>query len=213
VKSIYCCPLTQDDLPAALLLDQRCLGGLWSEAGYRREMDSPNSDLWILKGDRPIPEAGIPEAGIPETGIPETGNNPVIGLGCYWAILEEAHITLLAIAPEVRRSGLGRWLLTQLLHQAQQRGLERATLEVRASNTAALKLYKNLGFRIAGRRRGYYDDGEDALILWQSGLQTGALAQQLQGWPQTGLNRLREQGWQCRDVQAQAPSSDKIVAP
>ena len=98
---------------------------------------------------------------------------PILGLGCFWSILEEAHITILAIHPDWRRQGLGQLLLYALLKDATRRQLEWATLEVKPSNQAALSLYHKFGFMEAGRRRRYYQDtGEDALILWRSGLQT-----------------------------------------
>ena len=146
---LTCQLLTVELLPAVLELDQICLGGLWTEAGYRREIDSPNSDLLVL-----------------------LAHQQVIGLGCIWAILDEAHITTLAIHPEHHRQRLGQLLLIQLLHRALQRSLTHATLEVRASNHRALGLYQKFGFRTAGQRKGYYQDGENALILWRSQIQT-----------------------------------------
>lgn len=151
--SLTCTELNEQLLPAVLELDQICLGGLWTEAGYRREIDSPNSDLLALFAEHQT-------------------ERQVIGLGCLWAILEEAHITTLAIHPDYHRQRLGQLLLIQLLQSARQRHLTRATLEVRTSNQPALKLYKKFGFRTAGRRKRYYSDNEDALILWSSQLQT-----------------------------------------
>ncbi|MEM9804560.1 MAG: ribosomal protein S18-alanine N-acetyltransferase [Cyanobacteria bacterium P01_D01_bin.56] len=163
---LTCQLLTDELLPAVLSLDKICLGGLWTEAGYRREIDSPNSDLLVLlaAGD-------------------------VVGLGCLWAILDEAHITTLAIHPDYHRQRLGQLLLIQLLQLARQRTLTHATLEVRASNHKALALYKKFGFRTAGRRKGYYNDGEDALILWRSQLQTA----DYEDW----LHRLSQE---CREI-------------
>ncbi|MBW4579831.1 MAG: ribosomal protein S18-alanine N-acetyltransferase [Tildeniella nuda ZEHNDER 1965/U140] len=121
----------------------------------------------------------------------------LLGLGCYWAILEEAHITMLAIDPAHHRQGLGQALLYALLASAYQRGLERATLEVRVSNHAALALYQKFDFREAGRRRRYYpDDGEDALVLWHGGIQTPAFSERLKVWQQQVCDRLCTSGWQ-----------------
>ena len=153
---LTCEVLTEQRLPDVLDLDRQCLGGLWTDAGYRREMDSPNSDLLVL-----------------------LANQQVVGFGCLWAILEEAHITTLAIHPHYHRRHLGQLLLVLLLRSAHQRRLTHATLEVRASNQQALNLYQKFGFRTAGRRKRYYSDGEDALILWSSQLQTPAYASSL----------------------------------
>lgn len=145
-------------MPATVELDRQCLGGLWSSDGYQREIESPNSELLILK----------------------TASNQVIGLGCLWAILDEAHITTLAIHPHHRRRKLGQFLLTRLLQEACRRELTHATLEVSTANQSAQMLYSRFGFKIAGRRKKYYKNGEDALILWRNYLQESAFFDQLQ---------------------------------
>ncbi|MBC7973235.1 MAG: ribosomal protein S18-alanine N-acetyltransferase [Verrucomicrobia bacterium] len=125
---------------------------------------------------------------------------PLLGLGCYWAILEEAHITMLAIDPAYQHQGLGQALLHALMSSAHQRGLERATLEVRLSNQAALALYQKFDFREAGRRRRYYpDNGEDALVLWRGGLQAPEFSDHVAVWQRQVDHRLHETGWQLTD--------------
>ena len=176
-------PLTADRLPEAVALDRQCLGGLWTLEGYQRELDSPNSDLLVLQ---PRGEAG-------------TLSESLIGIACLWAILEEAHITILAIAPQYRQQGLGQALLYALLTSAHQRGLEWATLEVRPSNKGAIALYQKFSFEEVGKRRNYYQDGnqcEDALILWRKGLQHPEFSQTLRGWQETVSIQLRRSGWQ-----------------
>lgn len=202
-------PITPALIPAAVSLDCQCLGGLWNEAGYQRELESPNSDLLGLLA-KPIANPALSTA--PNgTAIPETPQAPqpsqtsyqasrtvsLIGIGCLWAILTEAHITLLAIHPNYRQQGLGKLMLCSLLQAARQRGLEWATLEVRASNQTAIRLYQQFGFQEAGRRRRYYQDtGEDGLILWRSQLQAPAFAASLQNWQQQACDRIAEHGWQ-----------------
>jgi ribosomal-protein-alanine N-acetyltransferase len=88
-----------------------------------------------------------------------------------WVIFDELHINTLAVRPAARRRGLATALLRHFIAEAAATGATRATLEVRASNTAALALYERLGFRVAARRPGYYvKPEEDALILWRDGL-------------------------------------------
>jgi [ribosomal protein S18]-alanine N-acetyltransferase len=172
--------LTADLLPAVVELDRRCFGQLWTLAGYQRELASPNSEILILRAADP----GV-------SPLP-----PILGLGCYWAILEEAHITIVAIDPEYHHQGWGQWLLGQLLHSAHHRGLERATLEVRASHQAAIALYTKFAFREAGRRKDYYPDThEDALILWLSGLHHPDFPQRWAAWEQQARDRLTQNGW------------------
>ena len=93
--------------------------------------------------------------------------------------MEEAHITTLAIEPRYQGQKLGLLLLSELLFCARVRKLTRATLEVRVSNQKALQLYQKFDFKEAGQRKKYYSDGENARILWRSGLQTQSCQQQI----------------------------------
>lgn len=173
-------PATLDMLPAIVELDQRSLGGLWSLDGYQRELDSPNSELLVLQRDGS-----------------DASPSSLVGIGCYWAIVEEAHITVLGIAPEHQRQGLGQTLLHALLASAYKRGLERATLEVRISNQSARALYEKFGFQEAGKRRRYYQDtGEDALVLWRGGLQYPQFNHSLQDWKGSIQEVLSRSGWE-----------------
>ncbi len=194
---LACLPLVEADITAVLALDQRCLGGLWTRSGYRREIESDCSDLRVLvstsdpealrlRSTAIFATADITDANSPAAESPHTNylaaidptdtslsNYPIqlLGIGCLWAVMEEAHITTLAIEPTCQGQKLGQFLITELLLCGHRRGLTRATLEVRASNQKALSLYQKFGFREAGQRRRYYSDGENARILWRSGLQ------------------------------------------
>lgn len=155
--------LTLEHLSALLELDKACFDGLWTMDGYRRELESPNSIFLGL--------------------FSPYSSSELLGMGCFWSILEEAHITILAVHPQYHRQGLGQVLLYSLLKTASDRGLERATLEVRASNQAAISLYQKFGFKTAGRRPRYYkDNDEDALILWLSDLQQPKFLKTLEDW-------------------------------
>jgi len=91
----------------------------------------------------------------------------VIGYMGLWFILDEGHITNIAITPNHRGQHWGEFLMRSVMGKMVEQGMERMTLEVRASNSPAQALYKRLGFAIAGVRKGYYaDTGEDALIMW-----------------------------------------------
>ncbi len=172
-------PETTRELQQMVELDQLCLGGLWTLEGYQREVTSPNSILitFVVEGE-------------------------IIGCGCFWAILEEAHITLLVMHPDYQGEGLGSFLLYTLLKKAYFRGLERATLEVRASNTIALSLYQKYGFKIAGRRKGYYKtDGEDALILWRGDLAQPEFLTSLENWQRELNSRIAK--WQVEEIDEQ----------
>ena len=137
------------DLQACLALDAAALGGFWSESQWRSELEG--AGRLCLGIDQPNP--GDPGG--------------LVGVACGWLVVDELHITVLAVHPAGRRRGLGRQLLEALLAAAQARGAQHATLEVAADNQAALALYGACAFQTAGTRRGYYRGGQDALIQWK----------------------------------------------
>jgi [ribosomal protein S18]-alanine N-acetyltransferase len=173
-------------LSAAVDLDQSALGGLWTAEGYQQECLRPSSDLlgiWPLQDDR-LKGKGLQP--VPSQNSRPTPQLPLFGMGCGWSILDETHIIMLAVHPNLCRRGLGSAILLGLLTYACDRDSNYATLEVRASNRAAIALYESLGFKTAGRRPKYYTEGdisEDALILWRAGLQSAEFrAQMAQHW-------------------------------
>jgi [ribosomal protein S18]-alanine N-acetyltransferase len=92
----------------------------------------------------------------------------VAGFCAFWLVFDEIHINNLAMRPAYRAQGIGTALLHHVLAEAKDLGARRATLEVRASNEGARRLYERLGFYVAATRRNYYSNPvEDALILWR----------------------------------------------
>ncbi len=86
--------------------------------------------------------------------------------GC-WQILEEAHVTNIAVTPKYRRNHIAEALLKTIIDTCYKNMVKFITLEVRAGNTAAIALYEKYGFKSLGIRKGYYqDNNEDALIMW-----------------------------------------------
>ncbi|MCR4397901.1 MAG: ribosomal protein S18-alanine N-acetyltransferase [Firmicutes bacterium] len=98
-------------------------------------------------------------------------DNVLVGYAGMWVILDEAHVTNIAVHPAYRRRGIGRRILTELMERAKSRGATRMTLEVRKSNEGAQRLYREMGFVARGIRKGYYADlNEDAIIMWKDDL-------------------------------------------
>jgi [ribosomal protein S18]-alanine N-acetyltransferase len=160
-------PVDVIDIEAILSLDRSCFGGLWSIDSYRRELANENSHFLAITVDRRLE--------------PETQGT--IGFGCFWAILDEAHITLLGIHPRYQGRGLGQLLLCALLDRAREIEMARATLEVRDSNRSAIHIYEKYGFQTVGRRKKYYQDNdEDGIIMWRGGLQHPYFPQELNDW-------------------------------
>ncbi|MFJ7978468.1 ribosomal protein S18-alanine N-acetyltransferase [Peribacillus sp. JNUCC 23] len=84
-----------------------------------------------------------------------------------WIVIDEAHITNIAILPDYRGLKLGEELLRKMIEVALSMGVIRMTLEVRVSNMVAQSLYKKLGFQTGGIRKNYYTDNqEDAYVMW-----------------------------------------------
>ena len=132
---------------ACLALDQAALDGLWSAAQWQEELNqSERLVIGLFNGQR------------------------LIAVASGWLVLDELQIGAVAVIPDQRRRGYGEQVLTALLRAAHQRGAVNATLEVSGSNAAAQALYQRSGFTTAGIRRGYYRNGDDALIQWR-GLQ------------------------------------------
>jgi len=109
----------------------------------------------------------------------------IVGFAGLWFMLDEAHITAIAVRSNYRRSGIGEGLLISTIELARQLNANIVTLEVRASNMVAQALYQKYGFRVVGNRPRYYsDDGEDAVLMSVDGITSGSF--------QTIFQRLKE---------------------
>jgi ribosomal-protein-alanine N-acetyltransferase len=152
-------PMREEHLPEVMPIERRVFQPGWSEETFRKDLRNPATLYLLLRVD-----------------------GKIVGYAGGWFVVDEFHITNIAVLPEYRGQGLGRRLLHRLLSIARERGMRRATLEVRINNTPAQNLYKKFGFRPVGVRKRYYDDGEDALIMWLDDLDTpeyGAFLKQL----------------------------------
>jgi len=138
-------PMQEKDLPRILEIEQSCFPAPWAYQSFVNELrDNEYARYFCLEHD-----------------------GKIIGYMGLWFILEEGHITNVAISPEYQGKGLGEYLMRSVMELMAKEGMERMTLEVRASNRPAQKLYERLGFVTAGVRKGYYSDNrEDALIMW-----------------------------------------------
>ncbi|RJP73153.1 MAG: ribosomal-protein-alanine N-acetyltransferase [Candidatus Abyssobacteria bacterium SURF_17] len=135
--------LAAEHLDEVLDIERQSFKTPWSKFAFLHEMQFEKSVFKVLKID-----------------------SRVIGYGGFWLVLDEAHISNIAIHPEFRRRGLGRKLLINLLVDAVSRGATKASLEVRRSNVAAQRLYEGFGFAVVSVRKRYYvDENEDALIM------------------------------------------------
>lgn len=100
-------------------------------------------------------------------------HNSVVAYGGIWVILEDSHVTTIAVHPEFRGHKFGEIMLLRLLDEAIERGASWMTLEVRESNTVAQNLYRKYGFTTVSTRKGYYsDNNENALVMWAGNLKS-----------------------------------------
>jgi len=148
--------MTVEDLSAVLEIDRWSFALPWPERSFRFEL-TENEAARLLVAD-----------------VAWGGRTRVGGYLGYWLLVDEMHISTLAVHPDLRGQGLGEQLLVAGLEQARRQGADLATLEVRPSNTIAVSLYRKYGFELAGRRRAYYrDNNEDALLMTLTGLPAG----------------------------------------
>jgi ribosomal-protein-alanine N-acetyltransferase len=97
----------------------------------------------------------------------------IVAYGGIWVILEDSHVTTIAVDPAYRGRRFGEVMLLRLVDEALERGAAWMTLEVRESNTVAQQLYRKYGFTTVTMRRGYYsDDNESALVMWAGNLKS-----------------------------------------
>ena len=92
----------------------------------------------------------------------------IVAYACAWISFGDADVANIAVEKNYRGQGIGAKLFAEIIRRVKLRGVHGVTLEVRVSNTAAIKLYEKFGLHGVGVRKGYYEDGEDALIMWNT---------------------------------------------
>lgn len=103
-----------------------------------------------------------------------------IAYGGIWVILEDSHVTTIAVDPQFRGRRFGEVMLLKLLDEAIERGASWITLEVRETNVVAQSLYRKYGFTVVSTRKGYYsDNAENALVMWAGNLKSALYANRL----------------------------------
>jgi ribosomal-protein-alanine N-acetyltransferase len=140
-------PMRERDLIDVVEIEETSGLNRWGYDAYRRELfTNPNSIMIVARNLVPGPG--------------------VIGFFAGWIVEDELHVNNVASHREYRRIGVGRNLMEAAIDEAGRRSVAFVILEVRASNEAAQLLYRDLGFRIVGRRREYYRlPTEDALVM------------------------------------------------
>ena len=130
------------DLVAMARIDEECYPLPWSYQQFVQELENRVATLLVCEI-----------------------KNRIVGYICYWLIGAEMEILNLATAPEVRRKGVAARLMSEAFSRCSENHLSAAWLEVRATNHAAIALYRRSGFTPSRIRKAYYRDGEDAIIM------------------------------------------------
>lgn len=133
------------DIDAVLLVENQAFTTPWSRAAFESEVGDNDLAHYLVLAD----------------------GERVVGYAGFWLVIDEAHVTNIALLTEYHGRGLGSLLLEHLILAAKVLGAVSMTLEVRPSNKAARKLYSRRGFVERGIRPNYYTDlNEDAIIMW-----------------------------------------------
>nr|WP_044023196.1 ribosomal protein S18-alanine N-acetyltransferase [Bacillus sp. SG-1] len=137
--------MNTEDLDQVMEVESNSFSIPWSRDAFFNEIETNHFATYIV-----IEEGG-----------------KVIGYCGVWIIVDEAHITNIAVLPSYRGQGLGDKLMRSMIEIAKEMGARTMTLEVRVSNTPAQSLYRKFGFQEGGIRKNYYSDNqEDALVMW-----------------------------------------------
>ncbi|MGR3762487.1 ribosomal protein S18-alanine N-acetyltransferase [Rossellomorea sp. NS-SX7] len=137
--------MTVDDLDAVMEIEHRSFSIPWSREAFYNEIEQNHLSTYLVAED----------------------GEHVAGYCGVWLVVDEAHITNVAVLPDYRGQGLGEALMQKIMEISKKVGARVMTLEVRVSNKAAQGLYRKMGFQDGGIRKRYYSDNqEDALVMW-----------------------------------------------
>jgi ribosomal-protein-alanine N-acetyltransferase len=152
-------PMRRRDLGAVMAIEQVSYPRPWTVGVFQSEIDLAR------RGDRHYVVARL--------------GGELVGYAGLMFVVDDAHVTNIAVAGAHRRSGVGTRLLAEQAWAAVERGCQGLTLEVRASNEAAQALYREFGFVPAGVRKRYYENTEDAIVMWCTDLAEPAYRERL----------------------------------
>lgn len=148
VPPIVLSPMRADHLDQVIAIERLSYSSPWTRGAFAAELSNAAAFYLIA-----------------------TLDDALIGYGGSWSVIDETHITTVAVHPDFRGNRYGEAILHAMLDAGKRHGMERATLEVRASNQAAIALYQKYGFVDVGARPNYYKEPvEDGLIMWLEGL-------------------------------------------
>ena len=136
--------MTEEDIDQVTEISSLSFSHSWSRKSYEQELQNSLAKYFVAEID-----------------------NKVIGFVGTWLIVDESHITNVAVHPDYRKNGIASKLIDAMISYCKEHGCIAYTLEVRAGNIPAISLYEKHGFKQHGIRKGYYqDNNEDAILMW-----------------------------------------------
>jgi len=148
-RTLEVSPMSVEDIGDVLRVEAQCFSTTWPRNAFLNELTENKLAHYFIG----------------------RAEEATVAYGGLWVILEDAHITTVAVDPAYQGKGYGERMLVWLLDEAINRGASWITLEVRESNQTAQNLYKKYGFAVVNTRRGYYSDNdENALVMWAGNL-------------------------------------------
>ncbi len=137
-------PMQERDLEAVAAIDRQCYSTPWYYSAYVTELSNRSAMYFVARE-----------------------GNKVVGYAGVWAVMDEGHITTLAVDPHRQGRKIGERLLLTLIDEARYKRVKHLKLEVRESNRIAQNLYRKYGFKPMAMRKNYYSDtGENAIVMW-----------------------------------------------
>ena len=139
-------PMIKEDVEFVTKIEEEAYGKHhWSKSSFYDEMSNNLAKYYVAKTD----------------------DGEIVGYAGTWHIIDEGHITTIAVKNDYLRNHIGEAIIHRIIEDCYKNEIKYLTLEVRVSNIPAIKLYEKYGFQSLGTRKGYYQDNdEDALIMW-----------------------------------------------
>ena len=143
---IHILKMTTEHIKEVHKIEEDCFSIPWSEKSFYDELTKNKMAIYIVAKE----------------------DDEIVGYGGMWHVINEGHITNIAVKKQHRKKGIGTKIINALIDIAKEKEMIGITLEVRVSNDIAKSLYKKSGFIIEGIRKEYYDDNkEDAIVMWK----------------------------------------------
>ena len=155
--------MREADIATVQEVEREIFATPWPRNAYYRELASRSSAHYVV-----LRQQGV-EA--PARFYAADMDSTIVGYGGMWRMYDEAHVTTIGVRRDLHHRGYGRILFAGLVQAAYDMGAKWVTLEVRTTNDNAMKMYEGFGFKVIGRRKGYYtDNGEDAIVMWSDSI-------------------------------------------